>query len=158
MNTTITSQTNEKELNAFRELNLAWLEKFFEVEAYDNEVLNNPNKYILEKKGQIFSILYKDEIIGTVALMYNELEELEFTKMAVSEEFQGKGLGKKLMLYVIEKAKEMKVKELILYSNTSLEPAINLYKKVGFIEIDKGETSYQRCNIKMSLDLFLTLN
>ena len=54
MNTTITSQTNEKELNAFRELNLAWLEKFFEVEAYDNEVLNNPNKYILEKKGQIF--------------------------------------------------------------------------------------------------------
>jgi ribosomal protein S18 acetylase RimI-like enzyme len=43
--------------------------------------------------------------------------------------------------------------ELILYSNTSLKPAINLYEKFGFIEIPVGNSEYARCNIKMKKQL-----
>jgi ribosomal protein S18 acetylase RimI-like enzyme len=43
----------------------------------------------------------------------------------------------------------MNCENLYLYSNTQLEPAINLYKKFGFLEIPVEKSEYARCNIKM---------
>ncbi len=138
---------------AFKSLNLVWLEKFFVPEPYDIEVLSNPKKYIIDKGGAIYFVLENDIPVGTVALMYNEYGELEFTKMAVQEEAQGKGYGKLLMNCCLENATKMGVKELILYSNTKLQTAIQLYIKTGFVEIPVGTSSYERCNIKMSKQL-----
>ena len=83
----------------------------------------------------------------------NILNELEFTKMAVHKSAQGKGFGKLLMNCCIENAIKMEAKELILYSNTKLTTAIQLYIKSGFIEIPVGSSAYERCNIKMSKKL-----
>ncbi|WP_027375957.1 GNAT family N-acetyltransferase [Kaistella palustris] len=133
----------------FKNLNTAWLEKNFVVEPYDDEVLSNPQKYILDKGGQIYFLVEDDKAVGTVALMYNEYDELEFTKMAVAENYMGRGFGNLLMQYCIDEAKKMDSKNLILYSNTGLEPAISLYKKFGFEEIPVEKSEYARCNIKM---------
>lgn len=133
----------------FKTLNTAWLEKYFVVEPYDNEVLSNPEKYILDKGGNIYFVIEKGKAIGTVALMYNEYNELEFTKMAVEDDFKGKGFGNLLMQHCINEAKEMNCEKLYLYSNTTLEPAINLYRKFGFLEIPVEKSEYARCNIKM---------
>lgn len=138
---------------AFKDLNIAWLEKYFTPEPYDIEVLSNPEKYIIDKGGDIYFVLENDIPVGTVALMYNNLGELEFTKMAVDESAQGKGFGKLLMECCIENAAKMGAKELILYSNTKLNPAIQLYIKSGFVEIPVGSSTYERCNIKMSKKL-----
>ena len=86
---------------------------------------------------------------GTVALMYNEYNELEFTKMAVDESSQGKGYGNMLMQHCIDKATEMGAEDLILYSNTKLNPAISMYKKFEFVEVPVEKSEYARCNIKM---------
>ena len=137
----------------FKNLNIAWLEKYFVVEPYDLEVLSFPEKYILEKGGNIYFAVENGKAIGTFALMYNEYGELEFTKMAVDETVQGKGFGNLLMQHCINEAKKMGGEELVLYSNTSLKPAINLYEKFGFIEIPVGNSEYARCNIKMKKQL-----
>lgn len=134
---------------AFKKLNVAWLEKYFVVEPYDAEVLSKPDKYILNKGGKIYFLLENNNAIGTFALMYNELNELEFTKMAVAEDSKGNGYGNLLMQHCIEEAKKMGSEDLILYSNTNLEPAIKLYKKFGFEEIPVEKSEYARCNIKM---------
>jgi ribosomal protein S18 acetylase RimI-like enzyme len=55
------------------------------------------------------------------------------------------------MEYSIQKAMELKVEKLILYSNTILEPAIHLYKKYGFTEVVVSNSDYKRANIKMEL-------
>lgn len=133
----------------FEALNTAWLEKYFVVEPYDAEVLSKPEKYILDKGGRIYFLVEDDKAIGTFALMYNELDELEFTKMAVAESFKGKGFGNLLMQHCIDEALKMGSDDLILYSNTGLKPAINLYRKFGFVEIPVGKSEYARCNIKM---------
>ena len=39
---------------SFYELNIEWLKTFFYVEPYDEEVLSNPKKYIIDKGGKIF--------------------------------------------------------------------------------------------------------
>ena len=38
----------------FYTLNVAWLEKYFYVEPYDEKVLSNPKEYILKNGGFIF--------------------------------------------------------------------------------------------------------
>jgi ribosomal protein S18 acetylase RimI-like enzyme len=58
------------------------------------------------------------------------------------------------MEYCIQFAKEQQWKTITLYSNRKLIPAINLYKKVGFVEVPlEKDVHYERANIKMFLDL-----
>ena len=35
----------------FYELNVEWIKKFFYIEPFDEEVLSNPEKYIIDKNG-----------------------------------------------------------------------------------------------------------
>ena len=136
----------------FKNLNVEWLEKYFEVEPYDKEVLSNPEKYILEKGGKIFFAKLEDKIIGTVALMPKN-SSFELTKMAVTEKIQSKGIGSLLMKKCIDEAKNLGLKEIFLFSNTKLDKAINLYKKVGFLEEHFDSSDYKRANIYMTLKL-----
>ena len=66
---------------------------------------------------------------------------------------QGKGIGALLGRAAIGKAAELGAKKLYLESNTILEPAIHIYRKLGFKKIAGRETEYQRCNIQMELTL-----
>lgn len=136
----------------FKNLNVEWLEKYFEVEPYDKEVLSNPEKYILEKGGKIFFAKFEDKIIGTVALMPKN-SSFELTKMAVTDKIQSKGIGSLLMQKCIDEAKNLGLKEIFLFSNTKLDKAINLYKKVGFLEEHFDSSDYKRANIYMTLKL-----
>ena len=135
----------------FKKFNMDWLNKYFIPESYDIEVLSNPEKYIIDKEGGIYFVLENNIPKGTVALMHNHYGELELTKMGIDETVQGKGYGNLLMQHCIKEAKEKGAKELILYSNTKLEPAIHLYRKYGFTEIPIEKSEYERCNIKMKL-------
>lgn len=130
-------------------LNIEWLQKYFKVEPKDEKVLSNPQQEIIDKGGMIFYVQYKDAIVGTVSLLKIDKQTFELSKMAVSEEIQGLGIGKKLLEHCIEVAKEQQIEKLILYSNRSLKPAIHLYKKFGFQEIDLEEGIYERADIKM---------
>ena len=137
----------------FYELNVEWLKKYFYVEEHDEEVLSNPKKFIIKNGGIVLFAKYKDKIVGTVALMYLEEENcFELTKMAVSRKYRGRKIGQKILENCINKAKEMGLKKLILYSIRVLENAIHIYKKYGFIEIPIDSNSpYKRADIKMEL-------
>ena len=130
-------------------LNIAWLTKYFKVEEKDKVTLSNPQEEIIEKGGMIFYAKYNDEIIGTVSLLKVEDSTFELSKMAVSDNAQGLGIGNKLLEHCIDIAKENDIKKLFLYSNTTLLPAIHLYKKFGFVEIPLEAGVYKRADIKM---------
>ena len=78
----------------------------------------------------------------------------ETPSTAVVDGDRGLGLvvAPKAMKVAIEKAKEKKAGKIILYSNTKLVPAIELYRKLGFKEIPV-DGPYQRSDIKMELVL-----
>ena len=137
----------------FYDLNVEWLEKFFYVEPYDQKVLSNPQEFIIDKGGYIFFAKYNNEIVGTVALI-NQNSFFELSKMAVSPKYQGLKIGQKLMDYCINFSKQKNWKSIMLYSHRKLVPAINLYKKIGFIEVElEVESHYERSDIKMELVL-----
>ncbi len=144
----------EKYSEYFTNLNFEWLEKYFYIEDYDREVLAQPQKYILDKGGTILFALMGKIVIGTVALIKRGEGDFELSKMAVTEEFQGRRIGQKLMIACIDFGKERGWNRLFLDSNRKLKPAINLYIKMGFEEIPVPEDSpYERCNIRMELIL-----
>ncbi|MAC92184.1 MAG: GNAT family N-acetyltransferase [Flavobacteriaceae bacterium] len=138
----------------FKVLNIEWLEAYFEVEPYDELILDNPKREILDNGGSIFMMLKEGKTIGTFAFLNKEDGLYEFSKMAVIPKERGKGYGNLIMQFAIRHAEKNYWKSLILYSNTILENSIHLYKKYGFLEvpIDPG-INYSRGNIKMELKL-----
>lgn len=137
----------------FYSLNVAWLEKYFYVEPYDEKVLSNPQKYVIDTGGFIFFAKYNNKIVGVVSLI-NQKTFFELSKMAVSPKFQGLKIGLKLLNFCIEFAKNQQWESITLYSHRKLVPAINLYKKIGFKEVTLEENShYERSDIKMLLEL-----
>jgi len=140
---------------AFKLLNEEWISKYFKMEEADHKALDNPHKNIIAKGGFIFVALYNNEPVGVCALMKmnDPVYEYELAKMAVSPKVQGKSIGWLLGKAAIEKAKSLGIKKLYLESNTILQPAINLYHKLGFQKVVGHATPYERCNIQMELVL-----
>ena len=137
----------------FYNLNVEWLKRYFYVEPYDEKVLGNPKKYVLDPGGFIFFAKYNNKIVGVVSLI-NQKSFYELSKMAVSPKYQGLKIGQKLMDFCIDFARKKEWNSITLYSHRSLVPAINLYKKMGFVEIPVEKNShYERSDIKMLLEL-----
>lgn len=141
----------EKYKEDFKRLNYEWIEKDFVVELSDEAVLSNPSETIIHKGGAIVFAKYMNKIVGTCALIKVNESTAELAKMAVTEEFQNKGIGKSIMIAVMRKAKEMKFNRLVLYSHSSLSAAIRIYSQFGFREIPKEDFHNKRADIKMEL-------
>ncbi|MBW4550997.1 MAG: bifunctional helix-turn-helix transcriptional regulator/GNAT family N-acetyltransferase [Aphanocapsa sp. GSE-SYN-MK-11-07L] len=137
----------------FKRLNYEWIEKYFELEEADYQSLNDPDKKILKPGGHIYMALNNGEIVGTCALIKSDDNTYELAKMAVAEKLRGKGIGWLLGQAVIDKAREVRAEAIFLESNTVLEPAINLYQKLGFRKVVGKPSPYKRSNIRMELKL-----
>ncbi|MBC8985251.1 winged helix DNA-binding protein [Pedobacter sp. N36a] len=55
--------------SAFRALNEEWISTYFKMEEADYKVLDDPEAYILDKRGKIFVALYNNEPVGVCALI-----------------------------------------------------------------------------------------
>lgn len=141
---------NKKEyLKDFIQLNEEWIQKYFEIEQIDIELAENPYK-IIEEGGYIFSIIENKNVIGVCALINNTNGVYELVRMAVSNQYQGKGYGSLLIEACLSKLKDISAKKVHLVSNTKLETAISLYKKYGFSTVSIGQHPiYKRANIEM---------
>jgi GNAT superfamily N-acetyltransferase len=137
----------------FEKINKEWVEKYFSLEPFDIEQLQNPEEVILKKGGAIIFAKDGEEIIGTVGLSKSGEGIFEMIKMAVIPQAQGKKVGQLLASSILEKAKNMGANKVVLYSNTKLETALNIYRKFGFKETYPGCGKYGRCDIKMEIDL-----
>ncbi len=97
--------------------------------------------------------LLNGEAVGACAIIKMENDTFELAKMAVSPKAKGRGIGWLLGNAAISKAQAAGAKQLYLESNTVLQPAINLYYKLGFTQITGIVSPYERCNIQMGLQL-----
>ncbi|MGB1186280.1 MAG: GNAT family N-acetyltransferase [Flavobacteriaceae bacterium] len=106
----------------FYDLNIAWLKEFFLVEDYDQKILSNPQKHIINKGGSIFFAKKNKKIIGVVALMpTDEFDVFELTKMGVKKNFRNQGVGSLLINECIEKVKLDKQKKSLFIGTESLK-------------------------------------
>jgi putative acetyltransferase len=142
--------------DAFRDLNKAWIARYFKVEEQDLIQLNDPTGNILQPGGQIVMAIADGERIGCCALVFVKPGVFEVAKMAISERYRGQGIGRKLLEYTIAQAKKLGAHTLELASNTKLANAVHLYESVGFRHLppERIEPSpYARANVFMELHI-----
>ena len=140
--------------DTFRDLNFEWLSKFFKIEDKDRKQLENPEEEIISKGGYILFAQYENEIAGTVALIKHNEKTYELAKMAVTEKFQGKQIGKSLAIAAIDKVKSLDADNLYLETSSKLTTALSLYKNLGFAEVEnKVPSEYNRATLRMELNL-----
>lgn len=135
----------------FKNLNVKWLDRYNLKEPVDLEVLNDPRGTILESGGVIYLIQYQQQIVGSAALIHEHEGIYELAKMAVADEHQQRGVSKVLLEKCITKAKELKAKKVILFSNHQLKAALGLYEKYGFQYVPVVESPFLTADIKMEL-------
>jgi|SRR5215470_11278809 len=142
---------SEQYAGDFRELNLEWLNRYDLAESHDLEIINDPQKTILDRGGVIYLAKSGAKIIGTAGLVTAGEGVFELVKMAVSPAFQGRGVAKMLLEKCLDTARKLKARKIFLYSNSQLTPAITLYKKYGFTHIDASNSPYATADVKMEL-------
>lgn len=139
---------------AFRTLNEEWITAYFgEIEEVERPVLDDPERYIVNAGGHLFFALRNGEPVATCALVPHGEGCFELAKMAVSRSERGRGIGRHLGEQTVRRARQYGARRLYLESNTKLEPAIRLYRRLGFHEIDGPPSPYKRCNIQMEMIL-----
>lgn len=82
------------------------------------------------------------EIVGYIG-MYVSFEEGDITNVAVSPAHRKKGYGEALVSKAKELAKEKQLEMILLEVRVSNEPAISLYKKLGFEELGLRKNFYE---------------
>lgn len=140
----------------FRTLNEQWIAQYFQLEEKDVEILSDPEAYILQPGGHIYLATRGEQIVGCCALIVTGPRSYELAKMAVSEDFRNQGIGKALLIHVIESARKRGTSKLTLETNSKLRNAIHLYEAVGFVHLDTAHVQpspYQRADVFMEMQL-----
>jgi len=135
--------------DAFKALNMAWLNQYFDIEPVDEFVLSNPEEAILKNGGKILFAIKGGQPIGTAALKIMDDDRLELTKMTVHEHYRGHGIGSMLCRHAISLSRQLGVKELVLFSHTRLPDALHIYRNIGFNETEVDKTKYKRADVMM---------
>ncbi len=139
----------------FYQINREWISDMFVMEQMDEEVLSNPDSYIVSKGGTILFVRsQKDGIVGAGALMpVGDEGTFELTKTGVLSRNRGEKSGEFLLAALIERARSIGVRKLFLLTNAKCEAAIHLYEKLGFRHDDTVMQTYgaryERCNVAM---------
>ena len=124
---------------------------------YDIETDDMFRAYQSNKSVYYVAIL-NNEVIGGCGI--NPLKNgdntiCELQKMYILPKARGKKIGKRLVDKCIEFATKSRYKQCYLETFPDMYAAINIYKKNGFVKIDKslGDTCHYSCDVWMIKDL-----
>jgi putative acetyltransferase len=126
--------------------------------AYEDKALDNMTNAYNKTGAAYFVIEFNEKIIGGAGIAQLENYDgniCEFQKMYFLPEARGLGLGSKMITICLEKAKEFGFEKCYLETMPYMESARALYKKNGFVSLDKpvGDTGHYSCNVWMLKDL-----
>lgn len=146
--------TSASHKERFASLNTEWLEQYFTVEPEDHDIFHDPVATIIEPGGVIVMACVEEEIVGTGAIIKRGDDIYEIAKMAVSKPFQGYGIGKHIVLRLIEEARSIGLGKIYLVSSIELPHAVPMYRKMGFVDCPLPiHEQYQRSNITLEMSL-----
>ena len=125
-------------VDAFQSMNVKdtmdkYVEEAFNLEKLEEELRNEDSRF--------FFLYADDELAGYLKINeapaqtdINDQHCIEVERIYVKKEFKGKGLGRQLMNYAIQKAKEMRKSYVWLGVWEKNTDAIDFYERLGFYE------------------------
>lgn len=98
-------------------------------------LLADPSKKNIDEytaRGKMFVAYHSEEIVGVYVLIKTRPGTMEIVNIAIDEEYQGKGFGRRLLKDAILKATEHGAKVLEIGTGNSSLGQLGLYQKMGF--------------------------
>lgn len=96
-------------------------------------------KELSEEKSDNYFILFKNKIVGNFRIVWDEKleglteeKQVKLHRIYVHQKTQGNGIGKKLLSWLENKAKEKKYKIIWLDAMDEQPQAFEFYKKLGY--------------------------
>jgi putative acetyltransferase len=104
-------------------------------------------------RGGVFKVIENRDsrIVGTIGLYPLDETTIELRKMYFDPSIRGRGLGKKLLVEMIEKAKNHGYLRVYLETASVLKQAVHIYENAGFRPVDVKHTP--RCDQAYVLEL-----
>jgi ribosomal protein S18 acetylase RimI-like enzyme len=102
---------------------------------YQKELEQLPGKYALPD-GRLYIAYAENQVVGCIALRRIDDATCEMKRLYVRPEFRGKKIGQMLAEQIIEDAVKLKYDYMVLDTLAILKSALNLYKNLGFYEIE----------------------
>ncbi len=117
--------------------------------------INGRHSYYLDIQNhfkKFWCIFDSENIIGVVAVSELNTMDCELKSLYLLERYHGMGYGKCLLNKAIDYAKDFGYRKMYLDSLSTSKKAIALYRKTGFVDTEKYNSSV-RSDVFMVLDL-----
>ena len=129
---------NQEILPEVKKLFLEYAESLpidLDFQDFEDKLKKLPGKYV-PPTGAIILAVVDNTAVGVVALRKIEDNICELKRLFVKESYQGLGIGKKLAEKIIADAKNRGYNYMRLDTLSSLKKALDLYRSLGFYEIN----------------------
>jgi len=100
----------------------------------------------IEKENKYFFVVVEAGKLAGYIIFEKVLDEGHISNLAIAKEYQKRGIGSKLVSYVLDLARQKKLKEIFLEVRESNEAAKKLYSKFGFKEVGRRKGYYSKVN------------
>lgn len=126
--------------------------EYLNKQNYDDELEHLESKYGLPY-GRLYLAFCDNELAGCIALRNIDNVNCEMKRLYVRPDFRGKNIGSILIKKIIEDARSIGYKHILLDTFPFLETAIKLYKNLGFYEIESYNNNPMDNLIYLKFDL-----
>jgi ribosomal protein S18 acetylase RimI-like enzyme len=102
-------------------------------------LLADPSEKLVKsylKKGTCYTAELDGKTVGVILIMERKVFTIEVMNLAVKEKFQNNGIGKQLLLYVIDEIKKGDTKTIEIGTGNPGVVQMLLYQKCGFSIVD----------------------
>ncbi|MBD5424273.1 MAG: GNAT family N-acetyltransferase [Allobaculum sp.] len=133
--------------NTFIQFNTDWIiDHFGKLEKEDFDTFEKIEEE-LEAGAMIYFALEDDVVLATCMVKPMEGTTWELCKLASNKHREHKGCGSAVFEAAMQWAIEHGAKRLFIISNSKLKPALHIYEKYGFEEIEIENYGYERGDI-----------
>jgi ribosomal protein S18 acetylase RimI-like enzyme len=102
--------------------------------------------------GEVWVRADGEELVGVLVARQSR-DVLELENVAVAPARQGEGHGGALLAFAEERAQELQLAAIELYTNEAMEENLALYRRLGYVETERRvEDGYRRVFFRKTLD------
>lgn len=98
---------------------------------FENELTNLPGVYV-PPDGALLIAVQKAHVVGCVAVRRMDDSTCEMKRLYVIPETRGSGLGRQLAEVIIQRARDLGYRRMVLDTLDRLKEAMGLYESLGF--------------------------
>ena len=129
-------------------------QNYLDIQNYDSEIENIKEKYGLPY-GRLYIAYSDNQAVGCIALRKINEVECEMKRLYVRPQFRGNGIAKSLVRLIVNDARKIGYKYMLLDTLPGLKAAVRLYENFGFYRISPYNDSPVENTIFMKLDINL---